>query len=132
MSDGPTRYYLYIPVWATGRAPQGGGSSNYSTPSGSTPESTYSTPTSTPSMPPSYSTTGDVIYTTGPGGTPTLTFYTTGAFTSNTPGTTHTPSSSGPSDRAVEHARGRRRRVRMSSEHGLSGMSSSGGGSSSA
>ena len=21
MSDGPTRYYLYIPVWATGRAP---------------------------------------------------------------------------------------------------------------
>ena len=68
MSDGPTRYYLYIPVWATGRAPQGGGSSNYSTPSGSTPESTYSTPTSTPSMPPSYSTTGDVIYTTGPGG----------------------------------------------------------------
>ena len=25
MSDGPTRYYLYIPVWATGRAPQGGG-----------------------------------------------------------------------------------------------------------
>jgi hypothetical protein len=72
MSDGPTvggRYYFYIPVWATGRAPQGGGSSNYSTPSGSTPESTYSTPTSTPSpptMPPSYSTTGDVIYTTGP------------------------------------------------------------------
>ena len=64
MSDGPTRYYLYIPVWATGRAPQGGGSSNYSTPSGSTPESTYSTPTSTPSMPASYSTTGDVIYTT--------------------------------------------------------------------
>ncbi|MFN5956597.1 MAG: hypothetical protein ACK462_01495, partial [Planctomyces sp.] len=92
MSNGPTRYYLYIPVWATGRAPQGGGSSNYSTPSGSTPESTYSTPTSTPSMPASYSTTGDVIYTTGPGwgggGTPTLTFYTTGAFTSNTPGTT--------------------------------------------
>ena len=61
MSDGPTRYYLYIPVWATGRPPTGGGSSNYSTPSGSTPESTYSTPTSTPSMPPSSSTTGDVI-----------------------------------------------------------------------
>ncbi len=98
MSDGPTRYYLYIPVWATGRAPQGGGSSNYSTPSESPDSSysTYSTPTSTPSMPPSYSTTGDVIYTTGPGGTPTLTFYTTDAFTSNTPGTTQTPSSSGP------------------------------------
>ena len=44
MSDGPTRYYLYIPVWATGRAPQGGGSSNYSTPSGSTPESTSRRP----------------------------------------------------------------------------------------
>ena len=99
MSDGPTRYYLYIPVWATGRAPQGGGLSNYSTPSESPDSSysTYSTPTSTPSMPPSYSTTGDVIYTTGPGGTPTLTFYTTDAFTSNTPGTTHTPSST-PSD----------------------------------
>ena len=71
MSDGPTRYYLYIPVWATGRPPTGGGSSNYSTPSGSTPESTYSTPTSTPSMPSSYSTTGDIIYTTGSGGTTT-------------------------------------------------------------
>ena len=82
MSDGPTRYYLYIPVWATGRPPTGGGSSNYSTPSGTdTPDSSYVTPTSTPSMPASYSTTGDVIYTTGPGGTPTLTFYTTGAFT---------------------------------------------------
>lgn len=59
MSNGPTRYYLSIPVWATGRVPHppGGGSmwgGNYSTPggSGSTPESTYSTPTSTPSTPP--------------------------------------------------------------------------------
>ena len=90
----PTRYYLYIPVWATGRAPQGGGSSDYSTP---TPQSSseYETPvSSTPSSnPESYSTTGDEIFTTGPSGTPTLTFYTTDAFTSDS----GTPDSTAPS-----------------------------------
>jgi hypothetical protein len=48
MSDGPTRYYLYIPVWATGTPPQGGGSSQYSSGSGSAPSETQS---SSPSMP---------------------------------------------------------------------------------
>lgn len=78
MSDGPTRYYLYIPVWATGRPPQGGGSSENSTLS--TPESTSSTPSSTPttpSMPSSYTTSGDWHVTTGSDGTPTLTWVTT-------------------------------------------------------
>ncbi|HYD00139.1 MAG TPA: hypothetical protein VEB22_02850, partial [Phycisphaerales bacterium] len=69
--SGPARYYLYIPVWATGRPPQGG-SSDYSDPPGSgSPSSVYSTPDS--SVPASYETTWDWAQTTGPGGTPTLT-----------------------------------------------------------
>lgn len=134
MSSGPTRYYLYIPVWATGTPPQGGGSSGMSSGSGgSVTESSESSSSVSSSMPPTESTLEPSVPTdsipsqptesssaSGSGGSGTPSASMSSQFTESTAASSGASSSGDPGSSMASSG--------ISSGGGSSGGGSSGGG----